>query len=439
MAELYARYWGAARAAAEGVTHDFATAEDVAAEAFQVAFARLPQLRDPERFGSWLRRIVVRLARRRPPLQPARPKASAVPEPGAVLEQRELATRVREAVARLPGAEREAVLLYYFEGYDTDQAARFLGIPPSSLRRRLHDGRERLRARLLPLLEGTPVMEPTHPELAERVRALLSGPAAAAEAHAVLREVLQTRPVPHHLLATLGQGLASQGPAPGSAAALLARPGGPIMADPGPVGETARLLRDGLAGCTEWPVDLGGSLGPADLYVAASDGPGCRVNPQLVPPCFATGQAGCHYRCTRGLLFPGAEGTVVDAAQLLQRTGTLAGMSDRAGQAWISDVLDLYWSETRPGELAEVQARLADLAGRVASGAAVHFTPHDGPRYRMALRLALGTDPRPAALGGVLAAWPGMPEDLGAVHVRLYLEPWTQARTGQPVALARPG
>jgi hypothetical protein len=31
------------------------------------------------------------------------------------------------------------VSLFYFEGYDTDDAAAFLGIPPGTLRRRLHE------------------------------------------------------------------------------------------------------------------------------------------------------------------------------------------------------------------------------------------------------------------------------------------------------------
>ena len=64
-AELYTRFWRAARTAAYAVVRDFATAEDVAADAFRDALAALTKLRDPARFAPWLRRIVRRKAERR--------------------------------------------------------------------------------------------------------------------------------------------------------------------------------------------------------------------------------------------------------------------------------------------------------------------------------------------------------------------------------------
>ena len=64
MGELFSRYWRAARAAAFGVTGEFGSAEDAAAEAFQQALAGLDSLRDLDRFGPWLRTIVVRQAQR---------------------------------------------------------------------------------------------------------------------------------------------------------------------------------------------------------------------------------------------------------------------------------------------------------------------------------------------------------------------------------------
>ena len=63
VAELFSRYWRAARAAAFGVTGELASAEDAAAEGFRQAWAGLGSLRDGDRFGPWLRRIVVRKAR----------------------------------------------------------------------------------------------------------------------------------------------------------------------------------------------------------------------------------------------------------------------------------------------------------------------------------------------------------------------------------------
>ena len=47
--------------------------------------------------------------------------------------------------AELPDRLRESMALIYFEGYDSEAAARFLDVPAGTLRRRLHDGRRQLR------------------------------------------------------------------------------------------------------------------------------------------------------------------------------------------------------------------------------------------------------------------------------------------------------
>ena len=61
--ELFSRYWRAACAVAFGITGETASSEDAAAEAFNDALTGIHSLRDPDRFGSWLRTIVIRKAR----------------------------------------------------------------------------------------------------------------------------------------------------------------------------------------------------------------------------------------------------------------------------------------------------------------------------------------------------------------------------------------
>jgi DNA-directed RNA polymerase specialized sigma24 family protein len=102
--ELFSRYWRAARAAAFGVTGEFASAEDAAAEAFRQALAGLDSLRDPDRFGSWLRTIVVRKARLECQSRP--PTVHAVVDdlsdrdhsPDNALERLELAALIQQGV-----------------------------------------------------------------------------------------------------------------------------------------------------------------------------------------------------------------------------------------------------------------------------------------------------------------------------------------------------
>src|SRR4030095_13961355 len=153
VAELYTRFWRAARTAAYAVVRDFSTAEDVAAEALRDALAAVQKLRDPDRFAPWLRRIVrrkaadvTRKAATHVDLEQADVASSS--ETSHSLEQRELALLVGRAIDRLPPAEREAILLFYFEGYSSADAARFSDVPIGTFRRRLHDGRHRLRKTL---------------------------------------------------------------------------------------------------------------------------------------------------------------------------------------------------------------------------------------------------------------------------------------------------
>ena len=152
IAELFSRYWRAVRAAPFGVTGEWASAEDAAAEAFRQAWVGLDSLRDPDRFGPWLRTIVVRKARLL--CRSTRSDAGGVLDdvPGAeespdiILERLQTAALVQLLVRELPPRLREAVSLFYFEGYDTDSAARFLEIPRGTFRRRF--AREPLAASL---------------------------------------------------------------------------------------------------------------------------------------------------------------------------------------------------------------------------------------------------------------------------------------------------
>jgi len=63
--------------------------------------------------------------------------------PGVEAEQRELAQRVREAVDRLPDADREVLLLRTFEGLSFEEVGCLLQIQPAAVRKR--HGRALLR------------------------------------------------------------------------------------------------------------------------------------------------------------------------------------------------------------------------------------------------------------------------------------------------------
>jgi RNA polymerase sigma-70 factor, ECF subfamily len=68
---------------------------------------------------------------------------AAGPTPGQQVEQKELARRVRHAVAELPEADREVLLLRTFEGLSFEEVAYLLAIEPAAARKR--HGRALLR------------------------------------------------------------------------------------------------------------------------------------------------------------------------------------------------------------------------------------------------------------------------------------------------------
>jgi RNA polymerase sigma-70 factor (ECF subfamily) len=76
---------------------------------------------------------------------------------GVVVEeaiaQGELHDVVQRALVRLPPEYREAVVLRDLEGRSYDEIADILGIPPGTVRSRIHRGREQLRQLLTPYVD----------------------------------------------------------------------------------------------------------------------------------------------------------------------------------------------------------------------------------------------------------------------------------------------
>jgi RNA polymerase sigma-70 factor (ECF subfamily) len=63
-------------------------------------------------------------------------------------ESRDNAHKLREALAALPAAQRDAIVLHWFEGFSFAEVAEILGIKLSAVKVRAHRGYQRLRERL---------------------------------------------------------------------------------------------------------------------------------------------------------------------------------------------------------------------------------------------------------------------------------------------------
>ncbi len=140
---------------------DFHLAEDAAQEAFVEAKRDLKQLRECIAFPSWLRRIVYkqcdRLTRNRRthlPLEEVPEPVSPLPDPLALLECSETAQMVHSAIQGLPQHQREATTLFYISAYSQKEVAAFLDVPLTTVQKRLHDARMRLKERMLIMVEN---------------------------------------------------------------------------------------------------------------------------------------------------------------------------------------------------------------------------------------------------------------------------------------------
>jgi len=148
---LVSRYRGMVYAAAFCFLGNAEDAQDAAQEAFVAAYGRLGQLREPDKFAPWLRRLASngctdslrrRGARGLSLDGDAACRVLATPDGAEGVLTRLV---VRETLGRLPEQMRLTVTLCYLGGYTHAEVARFLDIPVNTVRSRLGHAKRKLR------------------------------------------------------------------------------------------------------------------------------------------------------------------------------------------------------------------------------------------------------------------------------------------------------
>jgi RNA polymerase sigma-70 factor (ECF subfamily) len=128
-----------------------ADAEDAVQDALANAWRSFEDLRDDDRFGAWLDRILVnacrdRLRRRHVirfvPLDGINPEARD-PFAGVLAND-----EVLRSITRLPLEERAIVVLHYWADLPLDEVAARLAIPLGTCKSRLHRALQRMRAEI---------------------------------------------------------------------------------------------------------------------------------------------------------------------------------------------------------------------------------------------------------------------------------------------------
>ena len=129
-------------ATARLILRDVDRAQDAVQDTFVQAWRALPQLRDPDRFDAWIRRLIVNSCRdmeRRSRRWDAHVHVVPPPDPAGDAS-RLIADRdqLERDVRRLKSEQRAAIVLRYYLDLTGPEVAETLGIPEGTAKSRLH-------------------------------------------------------------------------------------------------------------------------------------------------------------------------------------------------------------------------------------------------------------------------------------------------------------
>jgi RNA polymerase sigma-70 factor (ECF subfamily) len=167
-AQLIRAYERVALSVAFGVLGDASAAGDAVQESFIRAWERLADLREPDRFGTWLCGIVRNQAldalRRRKPSETFGTQKAADAErwthdPIEEVGRRERHAKIAAAVAALDETSRPVVVLRYYEDLSSKEIADLLEMSPAAVDMRLSRARKQLRTLLGDLLADEKMVE----------------------------------------------------------------------------------------------------------------------------------------------------------------------------------------------------------------------------------------------------------------------------------------
>ncbi|KRB39929.1 MAG: sigma-70 family RNA polymerase sigma factor [Pseudomonadota bacterium] len=157
--ELVRRHGSAVRGLLRRMGAPAAEADDVAQDAFLIAFERISEFRGQGAFAGWVKKISARQYLRR--LQRERRLASLAVEAeddAPVASFRDTGDRIDldEALRSLGPAERVCVSMCYGAGLSHAEAADALNLPLGTVKSHVKRGLEKLRARLAPGADALP-------------------------------------------------------------------------------------------------------------------------------------------------------------------------------------------------------------------------------------------------------------------------------------------
>ena len=161
---LVSQYQNLVTSTALAETGDFQRSEDVAQQAFLVAWQKRGELKDAKRFGGWLRGIARNLARNERRLkanefsrrgQEIAPHSEPVCElrPDEATLKSEQSRLLWSTLDRIPTKYREPMILFYREDQSIRAVANLLELSEDAVKQRLRRGREMLKDEVRAMVE----------------------------------------------------------------------------------------------------------------------------------------------------------------------------------------------------------------------------------------------------------------------------------------------
>lgn len=127
------------------ILRSHADCEDALQEALIRAWTHRDKLRDESLFETWLVRILINESKR---ILKRRGERATSPLPPDAPARSPQDRALWDALAALPDAYRVVLLLHHMEGYTAAGTARIVGLPLTTVKWRLQEGKKRLRALL---------------------------------------------------------------------------------------------------------------------------------------------------------------------------------------------------------------------------------------------------------------------------------------------------